>query len=209
MLDVCPPLPLYIPSIWSDANEDNIVALLEHQNRVCRIDISISRLDTSNFSLISYPTTAMTVTHWLPGSASHTNSNSNSNSTSHLPPHALQSARDARLPRLADHRSPHDLRRRSALRRADAPQNDQVRARERAHAAVQRGAVLHVRERARPQAHRVHPRNWTPMCAENLLIQIGWVDIPGPVVVKRTAFHLLPERHLQNIPLGLPRGQLR
>ena len=129
MLDVCPPLPLYILSIWSDANVDNIVALLEHQNRVCRIDISISSLDTSNFSLISYPTTATTVTYSPPGSASHTNSNSNSNSTSHLPPHALQSARDARLPRLADHRSPHDSRRRSALRRADAPQNDRVRAR--------------------------------------------------------------------------------
>ena len=46
MLDVWPPLPLHILSIWPYANVDNIVALLEHKNRVCRIHISnISSLD--------------------------------------------------------------------------------------------------------------------------------------------------------------------
>ena len=46
MLDVWPPLPLYIMSIRSDANVDNIIALLEHGNSVCRIHINgISSLD--------------------------------------------------------------------------------------------------------------------------------------------------------------------
>ena len=46
MLDVWPPLPLYIMSIWPYANVDNIIALLEHRNRVCRIYIrDISSLD--------------------------------------------------------------------------------------------------------------------------------------------------------------------
>ena len=46
MLDVWPPLPLYIMSIWRDANVDNIIALLEHKNRVCRIHIgNMSSLD--------------------------------------------------------------------------------------------------------------------------------------------------------------------
>ena len=46
MLDIWPPLPFYILSFWSDANVDNIIALLEHKNRVCGIHISnISSLD--------------------------------------------------------------------------------------------------------------------------------------------------------------------
>ena len=39
MLDVWPPLPLYILSIRPYANLDNIIALFEHKNRVCRIEI--------------------------------------------------------------------------------------------------------------------------------------------------------------------------
>ena len=46
MLDVWPPLPLCILSYWSSPNVDNIIALLEHKNRVCQIHIShISSLD--------------------------------------------------------------------------------------------------------------------------------------------------------------------
>ena len=46
MLDIWPPLPLYIMSIRSYANVDNIIALLEHKNRVCGIYIGhISSLD--------------------------------------------------------------------------------------------------------------------------------------------------------------------
>ena len=44
--DLWPPLPLYILSFWPHRNVDNIIALLEHRDRVCRIDIrDISNLD--------------------------------------------------------------------------------------------------------------------------------------------------------------------
>ena len=51
MLDLWPPFPLAIASFPNIGNYrikdvDNIVAVLEHRNRVCRIDISdISSLD--------------------------------------------------------------------------------------------------------------------------------------------------------------------
>ena len=46
MLDVWPPLPLRIESFGTSANVDNIIALLEHKNRVCQIEIyDISSLD--------------------------------------------------------------------------------------------------------------------------------------------------------------------
>ena len=46
MLDVWPPLPLCIESFGTSANVDNIIALLEHKNRVCRIHLyGISSLD--------------------------------------------------------------------------------------------------------------------------------------------------------------------
>ena len=45
-LDIWPPLPLYIISFVPHGNVDNIIALLEHKNRVCRIHLhGISRLD--------------------------------------------------------------------------------------------------------------------------------------------------------------------
>ena len=52
MLDVWPPLPLNIVSIHY-ANVDNIIALLEHRNRVCRIYIrDISSLNMEKVSAV-------------------------------------------------------------------------------------------------------------------------------------------------------------
>ena len=50
MLDVWPALPLYIQCVFFAESVDNIIAVLEHSDRVCRIDLVFKGLDLDKLS---------------------------------------------------------------------------------------------------------------------------------------------------------------